>query len=145
MQASAIVASDFRIRRFATATIGALAIALVFVLVVRNSNAVKEKKRAIARVELSEIRNGLNRFYLEKGYFPTTDQGLGALTPSRLFPPGEIDPGILRPAPMGSRPLLDPWGRPFEYQSDGNSYVLESLGPSGTEADSDLTIKSIEP
>jgi len=126
-------------------TIGALAIALVIALVVKNRDEVKEKKRAIARVELSEIRNGLNRFYLETGYFPTTDQGLGALTPSRLFPPGEIDPGILRPAPLGSRPLLDPWGHPFEYQSDGNSYVLESRGPSGNERDSDLTIRSIAP
>jgi general secretion pathway protein G len=126
-------------------TIGALAIALVIALVVRNRDAVKEKKRAIARVELSEIEKGLNRFYLEKGYFPTTDQGLGALMPSRSFPPGEIDPGILRPPPSDSRPLLDPWGHPFEYQSDGNSYVLESLGPSGTERDSDLTIRSITP
>jgi general secretion pathway protein G len=120
--------------------IGALAIALVIALVVRNRDTVKEKKRAIARVELSEIKKGLNRFYLENGYFPTTDQGLGALTPSR-----SVDPGILRPAPSGSRPLLDPWGHPFEYQSDGNSYVLESLGPSGTESDSDLTIRSIAP
>lgn len=120
-------------------TIGALAIALVLVLVVRNRNAVKEKKRAIARVELSEIRNGLNRYYLDNGYFPTTEQGLGALEPDG------IDPGILRPAPIRSRPLLDPWGHPFEYESDGNSYVLESLGPSGTQGDSDLTIRSIAP
>jgi len=94
----------------------------------------------MARTELAAIRNGLKHYYIDNGYFPTTDQGLGAIMPSLLLPADEIDPGIFHPAPIRSRPLLDPWGRRFEYESDGDSYILKSLGPSGAGCDSDLTI-----
>ena len=105
--------------------------------------AINHHRRAIARVELSELRKGLSRYYLDNGYYPTADEGLGALMPSLLIPLDEIDPGILRPAPAPwrSRPLLDPWGRPFVYESDGDSYYLSSFGPGGREPAPDLTIR----
>ena len=55
----------------------------------------------------------------------------------------ELDPGmILAGATAVLGQLLDPWGHPFEYESDGNYYFLKSLGPSGVES-SHLTIKVI--
>jgi general secretion pathway protein G len=34
----------------------------------------------------------------------------------------------------------DPWGHPYFYQSDGNSYVLKSLGPDGVESADDIVV-----
>jgi len=116
-------------------TIGAFAIVLAIALVVRIGNANDRKKRAAAHVELSELSEHLRRYYRDFGYYPTTSQALDFLLGSE-----ELDAGIFRgPAPRFHLPL-DPWGHRFAYQSDGNSYLLKSLGPSGAESDPDLTI-----
>ena len=117
--------------------IAVLATVILVPLVIRSRNA---RKHAAAIEELSVIRQCLGRYYVDNGFYPTTDQGLGALTP---WEPDQLDPGMIIPAPPPSRRLrlLDPWGRPFEYESDGNSYLLKSLGSSGVQS-SDLTINS---
>ena len=102
--------------------------------------AVNHHRRATAREELSQLARGLNGYYRDNGYYPTTDEGLGALMPSLLIPLDDLDPGILIPPPLRSRPLLDPWGHPFVYESDGNSYLLKSLGPGGRGTDPTLTV-----
>jgi general secretion pathway protein G len=114
-----------------------LATVLSVPLAIRFRNA---RKHAAAIEELSVLRQCLDRYYIDNGFYPTTDQGLGALTP---WEPDQLDPGMIIPAPPPSRRLrlLDPWGRPFEYESDGNSYLLKSLGSSGVQS-SDLTINS---
>ena len=91
-------------------------------------------------MELLELVKGLSRYYSDNGYYPSTDEGLGALMPSLLIPLDDLDPGILRPPPLRSRPLPDPWGHPFIYESDGDSYFLKSLGPNGTGDDPSLAI-----
>ena len=118
-------------------TIAVLATVLSVPLVIRSRNA---RRHAAAVEELSVIKECLNRYYIDNGFYPTTDQGLSALMSSD---PDQLDPGMIRPGPPPSRRrrLLDPWGRPFEYESDGNSYFLKSLGSSGIES-SDLTINS---
>jgi general secretion pathway protein G len=116
-------------------TIVLVAVALEVVLEGGISKAINHHRHAIARVELSELRKGLTRYYLDNGYYPTAEEGLQA-----LLPQDDMDPGILRPAPWYSRPLLDPWGRPFIYESEGDSsYVLKSLGADGTGNDPGLT------
>jgi type II secretory pathway pseudopilin PulG len=73
----------------------------------------------------------LDRFYLDNGFSPTTDAGLGALTGNDSSP----DPGFVypKPEPNSQRDSLDrdPWGNRFFYESDGNSYRLGSFGPRG--------------
>ena len=101
---------------------------------------INRHRRAEARVELLEIAKGLSRYHSDNGYYPSTDQGLGALTPSLVIPFYDWDPGILVPVPLRSRPLPDPWGNPFIYESDGDSYFLKSLGLNGTGDDPSLTI-----
>jgi general secretion pathway protein G len=117
--------------------IAVLATVLSVPLAIRFRNA---RRHEAAIEELSVIRKCLNRYYIDNGLYPTTDQGLSALMSSD---PNELDPGMIIPAPPPSRRLrlLDPWGRPFEYESDGNSYLLKSLGSSGVQS-SDLTINS---
>ncbi len=126
-------------------SVGAAAIVLVIALVIEARNSVIEHQRAFARIELSEIGERLRRYYLDYGYYPTTEQGLGVMF-SFAWDPWDLDPGILRSAPPpSSRKLLDPWGNPFRYESDGTCYVLKSVGPNGTEVGSDLTVKSVCP
>ena len=121
--------------RFAVAI--AVLATILSVTAIRRRDA---RKHSAAIEELSVIGKCLNRYYIDNGFYPTTDQGLSALM---SWEPDQLDPGMIIPAPPPSRRLrlLDPWGRPFEYESDGNSYLLKSLGPSGVES-SDLTINS---
>jgi general secretion pathway protein G len=117
--------------------IAVLATVILVPLVIRSRNA---RKHAAAIEELSVLRQCLGSYYVDNGFYPTTDQGLSALM---SWEPDQLDPGMIIPAPPPSRRLrlLDPWGRPFEYESDGNSYLLKSLGSSGVQS-SDLTINS---
>jgi general secretion pathway protein G len=105
----------------------------VFAALIRNE--LYRKKRAMARAELASITTSLDSYYLHNGYYPTTNRGLGA-----LMNQDEIDPGIIRPPVPPFRMPRDPWGHSFVYESDGNSYVLKSLGPTGNGGDPDLTI-----
>ena len=133
----AIVRENLRAHWRSALALAVLATVLSVPLVIRSRNA---RKHAAAIEELSLIKKCLNRYYIDNGFYPTTDQGLSALMSSG---PDQLDPGMIIPAPPPSRrrPLLDSWGRPFEYESDGNSYLLKSLGSSGVES-SDLTINS---
>ena len=124
---------DLRVRWVSVAAVGALAIVLV-VAVIASRDAVNRRKRQSARIELWELRQHLRRYYVDFGYYPSTDQGLDF-----LFGSEEIDAGIFRGTGPHLRLPRDPWGRPFVYESDGNSYILKSLGPGGAGGDRDLT------
>jgi hypothetical protein len=40
---------------------------------------------------------------------------------------------------------LDPWGRPYFYQSDGAGYELRSFGPNGFNGGEDKTLIARSP
>jgi general secretion pathway protein G len=85
-------------------------------------------KCSMVRAQLSSLEKALDHYYRENGYYPTSDQGLQW---PFLNDSSDIDPGILKGMPVPHRiqtPLVDPWGYPYFYQSDGNAYVLKSLG-----------------
>jgi len=69
-----MVRSNFRVRWGSLAAVGALAIVLAIVSVARARNAINQKKRALARAELAAIKSALSRYYIDNGYFPTTEQ-----------------------------------------------------------------------
>jgi general secretion pathway protein G len=75
---------------------------------------------------LSALREALQRYEMEAGRFPTTEQGLRALLGKGL------DRGF---------PLTDPWGYPYVYRAPGRSpgkpYDLFSVGPDGKEGTAD--------
>src|ERR1035438_9777820 len=78
-----------------------------------------------AKIMINQIGNGLDAFYTDCGFYPTTDQGLQSL----LTPPG----GGRTCNNWGPEPYLkkmpkDPWGTDLVYTSDGVHYVLKSLG-----------------
>src|SRR5208283_4536663 len=58
-----------------------LIIGLLATLEVQNLPSATDKaKRVKAQADIAQIKSGLDRYYLDAGSYPTTDQGLPALT-----------------------------------------------------------------
>lgn len=109
-----------------------LILGLLATIVVQSLRGAADKaKKTKAQADLAEIKTALDRYYLDNGYYPSTDQGLSALVsaPTSGRPPGNYESGgYIERLPS------DPWGNQYFYQSDGNSYVLKSYGKGGTES-----------
>ncbi len=97
-----------------------------------------------ARIQMNNLADRLKEFRRSCHYYPGTEQGLEALVtkPSggreckRYVPGGYIE---------GGQVPNDPWDSPFEYESDGKSFNIWSLGADGMEggdeADADIYLK----
>jgi general secretion pathway protein G len=117
-----------------------LIIGLLAALVVQNLRGATDRAKITkAEADIAELKTALDRYYLDNGNYPTTEQGLQALvTPptSGPIPANYEDGGYVERIP------LDPWGHPYVYQSDGNTYTLESYGadgqPGGTGKNADI-------
>ncbi len=104
-----------------------LILGLLATLVVQSLRGATDKaKRTKAMADIAELKTALDRYYIDNGSYPSSDQGLQAL----VSPPGGQggDPeGYIKRVPN------DPWNHPYVYQSDGNTYTLKSLGADGAE------------
>ena len=87
-------------------------------------------KSDTARLQIEELGAGLDLFHLEVGRYPTTDEGLVALTAE----PAGVD--------NWNGPYLkkrdipaDPWGNTYHYRAPGENgdYDLYSLGRDNTD------------
>ncbi|WP_027179373.1 type II secretion system major pseudopilin GspG [Maridesulfovibrio bastinii] len=95
-----------------------------------------QKARVVkARIEMENIETALKKFYLDNGYYPSTEQGLKALVsrPSvgrvpKSYPPN----GYLNKVPN------DPWQGDYIYISPGanSPFELYSYGGDGKEGGS---------
>jgi general secretion pathway protein G len=107
-----------------------LIIGLLATIVVQNLRSATDKaKRVKAMADISQIKSGLDRYYLDTGSYPTGDQGLAALSAA----PGSGNVPKDWEGPYLERIPPDPWGNPYIYQSDGNAYLLKSYGADGVE------------
>ena len=85
-----------------------------------------------ARIQIKNFETALRMYKMDNGFYPSTDQGLGAL----IVPPltGEI-PGNFREGGYLEKKSLpaDPWDNPYVYISPGefNDYDIISLGADG--------------
>jgi general secretion pathway protein G len=104
-------------------SIGLVALAAGIVAVHYEREAQRERYYSRARFEISELQTSLERFQVDNGRFPNTDEGLGT-----LFGQAEMDSGFVRGLARPQSPL-DPWGHHYFYESDGENYVLGSFGP----------------
>jgi general secretion pathway protein G len=107
-----------------------LIIGLLATIVVQNLRSATDKaKRVKAQADISQIKSALDRYYLDAGSYPTSDQGLPALmaAPENGNVPTDWGGPYIEKIPM------DPWGHPYFYQSDGNQYLLKSFGADGVE------------
>jgi general secretion pathway protein G len=107
-----------------------LIIGLLATIVVQNLRSATDKaKRVKAQADIAQIKSALDRYYLDAGSYPATDQGLNALvaSPSSGNVPKDWGGPYIEKIPP------DPWGNPYFYQSDGSGYVLKSYGADGAE------------
>jgi general secretion pathway protein G len=92
-----------------------------------------QAKVTAARVDLQAIGTALEMYRLDNFHYPSTQQGLEALSkrPSGVPTPRSWNPqGYLKSVPV------DPWGTPYQYlnpgvKSDDGGYDLYSLGSDG--------------
>jgi general secretion pathway protein G len=81
-----------------------------------------------AKADLKQIEQGLHLYKLDNGIYPTTDQGIVALVRK---PSGGPQPRRYNPEGYIQKIPEDPWGNPYVYLSDGQSFVLKCLGGDG--------------
>jgi general secretion pathway protein G len=92
-----------------------------------------------AQAQIAALRNALDAYRLDVGSYPSTEQGLTALTAKPQGSTRWNGPYLQRAVPA------DPWGRPYQYKSPGEhgEYDLLSLGkdgqPGGTAEAADIT------
>lgn len=81
----------------------------------------------VARAQIESLGQALDQYRLDVGQYPTTEQGLGSLRKQPQQLTRWQGPYLKRDVP------LDPWGRPYLYQSPGahGEYDLVSLGADG--------------
>ncbi|MGH8011657.1 MAG: type II secretion system major pseudopilin GspG [Candidatus Binataceae bacterium] len=108
-----------------------LIIGLLATIVVENLRGATDKaKRIKAEADISQLKTALDRYYLDNGRYPSTEQGLQALVSQPTGDPAPVDypdGGYIEKVPS------DPWRNPYFYQSNGDSYVLKSFGADGAE------------
>lgn len=93
----------------------------------------------VARAQIDGLEKALDQYRLDVGRYPTTEQGLNALTTA---PPGVTNwqgPYLKKGVP------LDPWGKPYVYKSPGAHSDVDILSygkdgtPGGTGENADVT------
>lgn len=80
-----------------------------------------------AQAQVASLRSALDTYRLDMGGYPTTEQGLAALTTRPANAPRWNGPYLQKAAP------LDPWGKPYQYRSPGEhgEFDLLSFGKDG--------------
>ncbi len=97
-------------------------------------------KTDAARIQIERLSGVLDLYRLEVGGYPTSDDGLQALMEQP--PDAEKWNG---PYLRKANALIDPWGRPYIYQSPGEhgDFDLSTFGADGSDGgdseDQDLT------
>ncbi|MET7243168.1 type II secretion system major pseudopilin GspG [Methylobacterium sp. EM32] len=84
-------------------------------------------KGETARIQVKNIAQAVELYYLDLGAYPTSQQGLQAL----VQPSG---PGWRGPYVRDARGLTDPWGHAYLYRSPGTAgtpFEVYSLGADG--------------
>ncbi len=87
---------------------------------------VGKSQQQAAKAQIVLIEEALDAFRLDTGRYPTTSEGLNALTTGPGVE-GWSGPYLKKTTPN------DPWGRPYQYQSPGShgEYDLLSFGKDG--------------
>ena len=95
-------------------------------------NYLSESKAKAAKIQIESFASALDLYYLDLGRYPTTNEGLAALTQ------GNNAPGWNGPYLRGGVVPNDPWGHSYLYRSPGQRapYEIVSLGSDGQEGGS---------
>lgn len=85
-------------------------------------------KTQSAQIQIENIGTALEMYYMENGAYPSASVGLKALVEATPEAPRWNGPYLKK-----AKNLLDPWGRPYQYNYPGSNgeYEVYSLGPTG--------------
>jgi len=105
---------------------------LLATLIIVNVAPVGDRSRVTkAQADISNLENALEQYSLDLYTYPSTDQGLAALS----SPPAGIDVTLYRPGGYIRRVQNDPWGNPYQYAfpgtRSGGRFDVYSLGGDG--------------
>lgn len=92
-------------------------------------------KSTTAELQLDNLKQAIELFYVDVGRYPSEQEGLQVL----LTRPGN-EQSWAGPYLEAATGVVDPWGRDFVYQSpgpEGRPFLLKSLGRDGTEGGND--------
>lgn len=80
-----------------------------------------------AKAQIDALEKALDQYRLDAGHYPTTEQGLAALTAKPAEETRWDGPYLKKAAPN------DPWGKPYQYRQPGEhaEYDLYSFGRDG--------------
>jgi general secretion pathway protein G len=92
-----------------------------------------ESKAKAAKIQIESFSSALDLYYLDLGRYPTSAEGLTALTRAATNAPGWNGPYL-----RGGVVPNDPWGHGYIYRSPGerSPYEIISLGSDGQEGGS---------
>ncbi len=92
-------------------------------------NYLSESKAKAAKIQIESFSSALDLYYLDLGRYPTSNEGLAALTQ------GNNAPGWNGPYLRGGVVPNDPWGHSYVYRAPGQRapYEIVSLGSDGQE------------
>ncbi len=95
-------------------------------------NYLSESKAKAAKIQIESFASALDLYYLDLGRYPTSNEGLAALTQSNNAP------GWNGPYLRGGVVPNDPWGHGYVYRAPGQRapYDIVSLGSDGQEGGS---------
>jgi general secretion pathway protein G len=91
-----------------------------------------------ATTQVKAFKTPLQAYYLDMNSYPSTQQGLKAL---REAPADLPNPAKWQGPYLDTQTPLDPWDRPYQYESPGrhnpDGYDVWSLGPDGQDGTAD--------
>src|SRR6478609_2411075 len=97
----------------------------------------KAKTQSV-QLQIENIGTALELYYMENGSYPSASVGLKALVEATPEAPHWNGPYLKK-----AKNLLDPWGRPYQYNYPGSDgqYEVYTMGPTGkrTSASADQT------
>ncbi|WP_198164377.1 type II secretion system major pseudopilin GspG [Bradyrhizobium jicamae] len=87
----------------------------------------KAKTQSV-QLQIENIGTALELYYMENGSYPSASVGLKALVEATPEAPRWNGPYLKK-----AKNLLDPWGRPYQYNypAANGEYEVYSLGPTG--------------
>lgn len=105
---------------------------LLATLIIVNVAPVGDRSRITkAKADISNLENALEQYSLDLYTYPSTNQGLAALS----SPPPGVDATLYRPGGYIRRVQNDPWGNPYQYAfpgtRSGGRFDIFSLGADG--------------
>ncbi len=103
----------------------ALLATLMAILVTNITQKADQAREDQAKIGMASIGQALQLYKVHNNKYPSTEQGLGALTQD----PG--DTKRWRGPYIESEKLKDPWGNDYSYESDGNVFKITSAGSNG--------------